>query len=177
MVWLIILSELLAGAVQAGLYRGDGDGKGIGDLGMAATLLDQGEEGAILGPKLGEGMAEGIELLGVDRARRFGDIFVLRGKGHEDAPQLLPPEVVDAGVARQPEEPRLELGRGLEAVEGANHLDKYLLRNIFHRIAPVGDGIDKACNAVLIIDDKLALCRFVAFLGSADKFDQVGRGR
>jgi len=99
---------------------------------MAATLLDEGKERPVLGPKLRQRVPECIEFLGIHGAFRLGHIFMLRGEGQEDPAQLLAAEVVDAGVARQAEEPGLELLGGLKPVQGADHFNKYLLGNIFH---------------------------------------------
>ena len=132
MVWLVILSELLPGAVKAGLHRGNGDGKGVGDLGVTAALLDEGQERPVLWAKLGQRMAEGVELLGVHRPRGLRHILVLGSEGQEDAAQLLAPEVVDAGVARKAKKPGLKLRRGLETLEGADHLDEDLLGEVLH---------------------------------------------
>ena len=116
MFWLVMLSQLLAGTMQARLYGGNAGFEGLGDLGVAAALLHEGEQRAVLGTELGKGVAEGVELLAVDRAVGLGHVLVLRRERQEDPAQLLPPQVVDARVAGQPEEPGFELGGGLKAV-------------------------------------------------------------
>ena len=58
-----------------------------------------------------------IELLGIHRTRRLRNIFVLLAKRQKNPPQLLPPQLIDAGVAGEPEQPRLELRRRLQTIE------------------------------------------------------------
>ena len=82
---------------------------------MASALLDKGEERPVLGPDLGKGVAEGVELLAVDRTLGFGQVLVLGGEGSEYPSQLLATQVVDAGVAGEPKEPGFELLGRLEA--------------------------------------------------------------
>ena len=77
---MVVLTELLSGAVQSRLHGCDAGTESLCDLGVAAPLLDEGEEGAVLGPELGEGVAEGVELLGVHGALGLGDVLVLRAR-------------------------------------------------------------------------------------------------
>ena len=78
---VVELAKLFAGTMEAGLHGRDACPEGLGDLGVAAALLDEREERAVLGAELGEGVAEGVELLGVHGARGLGDVLVLRGEG------------------------------------------------------------------------------------------------
>lgn len=100
-----MLAKMFTGAVEASFHRGDAGIESFGDFGVAAAFLDQCEQRTILGPKLREGVPESIELLGIDRAGRLGNVFVLFTKREKDAPQFLTAELIDAGIARQPEEP------------------------------------------------------------------------
>ncbi len=170
-----MFSQMLTGAVETSFYGSHTRAKGLGNLSVAAAFLHEGEEGAILGAKLGKGVAEGIELLGIHRAGRLGHILVLGRERGEYPPQLLPAEVVDAGVASEAEEPRLELGRSLQAVEGPNHLDEDLLREVLYGITTVCHGVDEARHSVLVGHDELALSAFIAALRAANKVDQLSR--
>ena len=114
-----------------------------------------------------ERVPQGVELLGVDRAGRLGDVLVLRGERQEDPPQLLPAQLVDAGVAGETEQPRLELRRGLQAADRADHLDEDLLAEILHLVATVGDGEDEAGHPILIRDDEVMQSLLVAALRAA----------
>ncbi len=142
---------------------------------MTAALLDEGEQGAVLRPQLRQRVPQRIELLGIDRARRLGNVFVFVPKWQKDAPELLPPELIDAGVTREPEEPRLELRRRLESVERADHFYEYLLRQVFDVIAPAGHGVNESGDPMLVTDDELSLGAFIALLSSADQIHQRGR--
>jgi hypothetical protein len=175
MVGLVVLAKLFSGPVQTGFHRGHAGIQRLGDFGMAAAFLNQGQEGAIVGPQLVQGVAEGVELLGIDGAGRLGHILVFRGKGKEDPPQLLAAEMVDAGVAGQPEQPGLELSGSLQPLQGPDHLDKNELGQILDRIAATRNGINKARDPVLVANDEIVLRPFLSPLGAADKFDQFGR--
>lgn len=166
---------MLTRAVKASFHRCDTRIENFGDFRMAAAFLDQRQQCAILRPELREGMAEGIQLLRIHRTRRLGDVFMLFPKGEKDAPQLLPAELVDAGIARQTEEPGLKLRRRLETVQSADHLDKYLLGQVFDIIAPARHGIDEASHPMLVTDNELPLGDFVAFLSPAHEVGQCGR--
>lgn len=120
-------------------------------------------------------MPERIEFLGVDGPRRLGNIFVLLTERQENPAQLLAAELVDASVAREPEEPRLKLRRRLQAIERPHHLDENLLRQVLHVIASSGHGVNEACHPMLIADDELPLGSFVALLSPAHKVGQRGR--
>jgi len=142
---------------------------------MAAAFLHKGQQRPVLGPQLGERVAKGIEFLRIYRAGGFRDVFVLVAKRQENPPQLLPAELVDAGIARQAEKPRLELGRGLEAVQGPDHLDEHLLRQVFDVIASAGHGVNKSRDPVLVCDNELALGVFVALLSPPHEVGQRSR--
>jgi len=170
-----MVAKVFARAVEASFHGSDAGFEGLGDLGVAPPLLDEREEGAVLRAELGEGVAERIELLGVHRTGRFGNVFVLLAEGQEDPAQFLAAELIDASVAREAEEPRFELRRRLQAVEGPDHLDENLLRQILHVIAASGHGVDEAGDPVLVGDNELPLGGFVALLSPADKVGQRGR--
>jgi hypothetical protein len=161
--------------VEASFHRGDTGIESFGDLGVAAPLLDEGEQCAILRTKLGERVAQGIELLGIHRARRLGNIFVFLAEGQENAAQFLPPQLVDAGVPRQTEKPGFELRRRLQAIDRANHFDENLLRQIFDVIASTRHGVNKAGNPMLVADNELSLGGFVALLSPPNQVGQRSR--
>src|SRR5256885_395372 len=131
---LVMLAKMFARAVEASFHRGDTGVESLGNLGVAATFLHEGQERAILRTELAQRMAQGIELLGVDRARRLGNVFVLFAEGEKNPPQFLPTQLIDARVARESEKPRLELRRRLQTIECSNHLDEHLLGEVLHII-------------------------------------------
>jgi hypothetical protein len=175
MVRLIVFSEVFSCPVQSRFYGGDTGTKRDGDFRMTPAFLHESEEGAVLRAKLVERVAEGVEFLGADGPGRFRDIFVLRAERCKNPTQFLAAEMVDAGVARQAEEPRLELRRGLKAVERPDHFDENELGDILDGVAPSHDGIDKPSHAVLISNDELPLSGRLTALRAADKFDRKGR--
>jgi len=89
MVWLIVFAQVFASAMQAGFHSGDAGAECDGDFRVTAALLHQGKEGAVLGAELREGVAEGVELLGIDGTGRFRDVFMLGGEWGKDAAELL----------------------------------------------------------------------------------------
>jgi len=175
MVGLVVFAQVLPGAVKAGLHRRDSGAEGDGDFSVAAAFLHEGEEGAVLRAELIEGMAEGIEFLGTDGTRRLGHVFVLGGERREDPAKFLPAEVIDAGVAREPEKPRLKLLRFLQACDSPDQFDKDELRDVLDRIAATDDGVDESGDAVLVGHDELALGVRIAALHAADKVDRGSR--
>ena len=170
-----MLAKMLARAVEASFHRNDTGLESFGDFGVAAALLHEGEERAVQRPELGERMAEGVEFLEVHGPSRLGDVFVFLAKRQENAAEFLPAELIDAGVAREAEEPRLKLRRRLEPVERTDHFDENLLRQILHVIAASGHGENEAGNPVLVGDNELPLGGFIALLSPADKVGQRGR--
>lgn len=170
-----MFAKVLTRPVKASLHRCDAGVESLGNFGVAAAFLDEGKQRAILGPELGERVAERIELLGIHRSGRFGDVFVLLAERQENAAQLLAAELVDARVARQAKEPRFELRGRLQAVERPHHFDEDLLREILHVIAPSGHGVNEAGDPVLVTDNELSLGSFVALLSPADEVGQRGR--
>ena len=175
MFGLVVFTEVLPGAMQPGFHCRNAGGKDFGNLGVTAALLDEGEERAILGPQLRESVAQGVEFLGVDGAGRLGDVFVFGAKGEKNATQLLPAELIDAGVPSESKEPRFKLGGRLEAFKGTNHFYEHLLGEVFDVIRATGHGIDKPGHAMLIIDDELMLGGLIALLSPADQISQRGR--
>ena len=118
-----MLAKVFTRTVEASFHRGDTGAESLGNFGVAAALLDEREQRAVLGSELREGVAQRVELLGIHRTRRLGNIFVLLAKRQENPAQFLPAELIDAGVAREPEKPRLKLRRLLQAIDGAHHFD------------------------------------------------------
>lgn len=170
-----MLAKMLTRTVKASFHRSDTRIENFSDLRMTAALLDQRQQRTILGPELGERVPKGIQLLRVHGAWRLGNIFVLLAKGKKDATQLLPTELVDAGVSRQAKQPGLKLRRRLQTIDGSDHLDKHLLGQVFDIIAPARHSIDEASHAVLVTDNELPLGCFVALLSSTHQVSQCGR--
>ena len=170
-----MFAKVFTGTMKASLHCGDAGLKRLGDFRMAAAFLDQGQQRTVLGTELGQGMAKRIEFLRVHRAGRLRDVLVLFAERQENPAQLLAAELVDARVAREAEEPRLELRRSLQAFEGPHHLDEDLLGQILHIIAASGHGVDEASDPVLVTDNELPLGGFVALLSPANKVGQRGR--
>jgi hypothetical protein len=175
MMGLVVFAKVFPGAVQTGLHRRNTGGKDFGNLGVAAAFLHQGEQRAILWTKLREGVTQSVEFLRVHCAGRFGNVLVLQAEGQKDPAQLLPAELINAGIARKPEEPRFKLGGSLEAIERTNHFYEHLLGKIFNIIRPAGHGIDKTSHAVLIADDELVLGGVIALLSPPDQISQRSR--
>ena len=167
---------MFPGPVQASLHCGHAGREDRRDFGMTATLLDKGEEGTVLRAELGKGVAQGVEFLGVDGARGLGDVLVLGREGQEDAAELLTAQLVDAGVAREAEEPRLELRGRLQAVDGPHHLDEDLLGEVLDLVAAVGDREHEPGDAVLVRDDELMQRGLLAALRAANQLGEVCRG-
>ena len=142
---------------------------------MTAALLHEREERAVLGAKLRERMAQRVELLGVHRAGRLGDVLMLLAERQENPAQLLPAELIDARVAREAEEPRLKLRRSLQAIDRAHHLDEDLLREVLHVITAARHGVDKPRDPVLVEPYELPLGGFFALLGPPHNCGQLGR--
>jgi hypothetical protein len=176
MVGLVMFAKVFAGTMKASLHRGYGGIESFGDFGMTAALLHKGEKRAILRAKLAEGMAEGVEFLGIHRPGGLGDIFVLLTKGQKNAPEFLAAELVNTGVAREAKQPRFKLGRRLQPVDGTHHFDKDLLGQILDIITPVGHRKNETCDAMLIGDNELPLGGFFALLSPANEVGQRGRG-
>ena len=170
-----MFAKVFARAMKASLHCGNAGIEGLGNFGVAAAFLHEGEERAVLRAELGERVAEGIEFLGVDGARRLGDVFVLVAEREKNAAEFLAAKLVDAGIAREAEEPRLKLRRRLQTVERADHLDEDLLGQILDVIAASSHGVNEAGDPVLVGDNELPLGIFVALLSPADKVGQCGR--
>src|SRR5208283_2691840 len=73
---LVVLSKLFACAVEARLHGSDARAEALGDLGVAASLLHQREERAVLGPELGERVAERVELLRDRKSTRLNSSHI-----------------------------------------------------------------------------------------------------
>ncbi len=161
--------------MEAGFDRRDTGGKSFGNFGMAPALLHEREQGAVLRAQLGQGVPQRIELLGIDGARGLGDVLVLRAKRQEDPAEFLAPQLIDARVAREPEEPGFELRRSLQTIQRANHLDEHLLGQVLDIIAASRHGVNKTRHPMLIADNELPLGGLVALLGPADQVGQRSR--
>lgn len=172
-----MFAQVLAGAMQPRLYGRDAGGENFGDFRMAAAFLNQGEQGAILGTELVERVAQGIEFLGVNRARGLGNILVLGPERQKYPAEFLAAELINAGIAGETEQPGFELGRRLETIDGSNHLDEDLLGKIFDIVATSGHGVHEAGHPMLVADNELPLGVFIALLGPADQCSQRGRSR
>jgi hypothetical protein len=170
-----MLAKVFARAVEASFHRGDTGIESLGNLGMTAPFLHERKQGPILRPQLAQRVAERIEFFGIHRAGRFRNILMLLPEGQEDAPQLLAPQLIDARVPGEPEQPRLELRGSLQAIDGANHLDEDLLRQIFDIITATGHGVDKTSDPMLVADNELSLGVFVALLSPPNKVGQRSR--
>ncbi len=172
---LIVLSKVFSRAMKASFHRGDAGIESFGNFGMAPAFLHQCEQRTILRPQLRQRMTQGIKLLGIHRTRRLRNIFVLLTERQENPPQLLPPQLVDARVSREPEQPRLELRRRLQTIERADHLDEDLLGQILHVITSTRHGVNEACDTMLVTDNELPLGGFVALLSPPHKVGQRSR--
>jgi hypothetical protein len=172
---LVVLAKMLSRAVEASFHRGDTGIESLGDFRMTATFLHQGQQGPILRPQLRQRMAQCIEFLRIDGVRRFRDVFMLFAKREKYPAQFLTPELIDASIARESEQPRLELRRRLQTVDGANHFYEHLLRQIFNVITSAGHGVNEASNPMLIADNELSLSGFVALLSAPYQVGQRSR--
>lgn len=170
-----MLAKVLARAVEASFHRGDTGVESFSDLGVAAAFLHQRQQSPILRPELSERMTQRVELLGVHGARRLGNIFVLFAKRQKNPAELLAAQLIDARVSRQTKKPRLELRGRLQAINGANHFDEDLLREILDVITSTGHGVYETGDPMLIADDELSLSGFVALLSPSHKIGQRGR--
>jgi hypothetical protein len=164
MMRLVMLAKVFSRAVEASFHRGDTRVEGFCNFCVAATFLHKREQRPILRTKLGKSMPQRVEFFGIHRTRRLRNIFVFLPEREKNAPQLLPPQLVDAGVPREAEQPRFELRRRLQAIDGAHHLDEHLLREIFDVITSTSHGVYESSDPMLVADDELPLGRFVAFL-------------
>jgi hypothetical protein len=120
-------------------------------------------------------MTQGIEFLGTDRTRRLRNIFVLFAEGQENPAQFLPPQLVDARVSRQAEQPGFKLRGRLQTIEGANHLDENLLGEVLDVITSTSHSVNEAGDSVLVTDNELPLGGFVALLSSSHEIGERSR--
>jgi hypothetical protein len=167
-----MLAKMFPGAVEASFHRSDTGVQSLCYFGMTAPFLNEREKGSILGPQLTQCMTQRIELLRVHRSSRLRNVFVLLAEREKDSPQLLPPQLIDTGVPRESEQPRLELGRSLQTIERADHFDENLLGKIFHVITSTGHGVNEAGDPMLIADNELSLGGFVALLSPPHEVGQ-----
>ena len=167
-----MFAKVFPRAMEASLHRGHARVESFSDLGVTPALLHQREQRPILWPQLAERVTQGIEFLRIHRARRLGDVLMFLTERQKDPAQLLPAQLIDARVAREPEQPRLELSRRLQTIERPDHLDEHLLRQIFDIITSAGHSINKAGNPMLVTDNELPLGGFVALLGPPNKVGQ-----
>ncbi len=158
--------------MQASLHCCDGNGENFRYLGVAAPFLHQGQQRAILGTELSQGVTQGVQLLAINGPGGFRDVFVLFTKREEYPPEFLAAKLVDARVAGEPEQPGFELRGRLQTIQGANHLNEYLLRQVLDMFSTAHHGVNKSCDPVLVRDNELPLGAFIAPLSSADQFRQ-----
>ena len=170
-----MFAKMFARPMEASFHCGHAGLERLGDFGVTAAFLDEREERAILRAKLGERVTQRVEFLGADGTGGFGNIFVFVAERQKNAAQLLAAELIDAGVAREAEEPRFELRRRLQPVESPDHFDEDLLRQILHVIASSSHGVNETGDPMLVSDDELPLGVFFALLSPADKVGQRGR--
>jgi hypothetical protein len=175
MMWLVMLAKVFPRTVEASFHRGDAGVESFGNFGMAPAFLNQREQRAILRPQLRERMTQGVELFGIHRTRRLRDILMLFAEWQKNPAKFLPTQLIDARIAREPEQPRLELRRRLQPIECPDHLDEHLLRQIFDVITSAGHGINEASDPMLVADNELPLGGFVALLGSPHEVGQRSR--
>jgi len=177
MVRLVVFAKVFTCSMEASLHGGDRGIERLGNFRVAAALLHQRQQRPVLWAKLFERVPQGIQLLGTDSTGRFRDVFVFLPERQKNPAQLLAAQLINARVTRQAEEPRLELGRGLQTVDRSDHLDENLLGQILHIIASISHGVNEPRDAVLIGDNNVPLGVFVALLSPADKVGQRGRCR
>jgi hypothetical protein len=167
-----MLAKMLTCAMEASFHHGDTGVESFSNLGMAAPFLNQREQRAILRTQLSQRVPQRIEFLGIHRPRRLWNIFVFLAERQKNPPQLLPPELIDARVSREAEQPRLELRRCLQTIDGSNHLDEHLLRQVLDVITSASHSINEAGHTMLVTDNELPLGGFVALLGSPHEVGQ-----
>jgi hypothetical protein len=175
MMWLVMLAKMFARAVEASFHRGNTRGEGFGNFSVTATFLHQGKKRPILWPQLRERMPQRIELFGIDRAGRLGNVLMLLAERQKNTPEFLPPQLIDARIPREPEQPRLELRRRLQTINCPDHLDEDLLGEILDVITSTGHGVNESGNPMLVADDELALSGFVALLSPPNEIGQRSR--
>lgn len=163
--------------MQSRLHRHDTGAGRFGHFDLTAAFLSEREQGAIFGWELLQCMFQRVEFLGIDRSRRLGNILVLFAEGRKYPPQFLAPEMIDTGISRHPEQPRLELRRIVQSPNRSDHFDEHLLREVFHRIAPAGNRKNEARNSALIVHHQRMLRRFLPTLGSSHQRVQDLLGR
>jgi len=170
-----MLAKVFARTVKASFHRGDTGGENLGNFCVAAPFLHQCKQRTILRAQLSQGVAESVQLLGIHRAGRLGNIFVLLAKRQENPAQLLAAQLIDAGVAREPKQPRLELRRRLQTIQRSDHFDEHLLRQVFDIIASSRHGVNKSRDPMLVGDNELPLGVFLALLSPPHKVGQRSR--
>ncbi len=170
-----MFAKMFARTVEASLHRGNAGLEGLRNLGMTTTFLHQGKQGTILGSELRQRVPQGVQFLGIDRAGRLGNVFVLLAEREKNSAQFLPAQLVDAGVAREPEKPRFKLGGRLQTVDRSDHLDEHLLRQVLHIIASAGHGVHEPRHPMLIADHKFTLGALVALLSPPHEVGQGSR--
>lgn len=170
-----MFAEVFARAVEPSLHGSHTGRQNLGNLCMAPAFLNEREKRPILGTKLGQGVTQSVQFLRVDGPRRLRNIFVLFAERQKDTPQLLPAQLVNAGVTRQSEEPRLELCGRLQTIQSTDHLNKNLLGQVLNIVTAARHGVYKSGNSMLIGDNELPLSAFVAFLSPANEVHQHRR--
>ena len=100
---------------------------------------------------------------------------MLLAERQKNSTQLLPPQLIDARIPREPEQPRLELRGRLQAIDRADHLDEDLLREILDVITSTRHGVNESGNPMLVADDELTLSGFVALLSPPNEVRERSR--
>jgi hypothetical protein len=170
-----MLAKMFPRTVEASFHRGDTGFESLGNFGMTAPLLDQRQERTILRPQLGQSMAKRVEFLGIHRAGRFGNVFMLFPKRQKNPPQLLPAQLVNTRIPGQSKQPRLKLRRSLQTIQSPDHLDKDLLGQVLHVIASSRHGVHETSHPVLVADNEFMLGGFFPLLSPADEISQRTR--
>ena len=172
---LVVFAKMFPRTVEASFHRGDAGVESFRYFGMAAAFLNQCEKSSILRPQLSQRVPQRVQLLRINRTGRLRNILMLFAEGQENPAQLLPTQLIDAGVTREAEQPRFELGGSLKTIDGSNHLDEHLLRQVFDVITSSGHSINEAGHTVLVTDNELTLSGFVALLSLPHKIGQRSR--
>ena len=72
-----MFSKVFPRAVKASFHGCNAGVESFRNLGVASTFLHECQQGSILRPQLRQRVTQRIELLGVDRAGRLGNVFML----------------------------------------------------------------------------------------------------
>src|SRR5688572_9934072 len=181
---LQVLPQLLAGAVDIGLYRTEGQLHDFGDLVVGVVLdVPQNYAGAVLGSELRDGLLDGrADLLRFElfewrfssaRNRDRGRAQPFSGKSirralDADRIELAPAKVIDGDVVGDLEQPAGEFELGAITVDVVEDLDEGLLREIFGGLVIAHHPIDERIDRPLVPLDQLTIRVLTPFLGEDD---------